>query len=87
MARTKKTLLEAVEESYTESDYEPSEVTIVIASKPNRILANLLDGTPKQFPSECEEDLKVLLANNIAADFGKEGYARGHAWRAYIRKG
>lgn len=80
------TLEEQPEETYIVSD-PISEPTVAVSKEPNRVLATLLEGRPKSFPVECKEDLQVLLEKGIAADFGSEGWARGHRWRAYIRKG
>jgi len=61
--------------------------SVTTPKQPNRVLAILLLGTPKLFPEDCNEDLQVLLKEGIAADFGAAGWARGHRWRSFVRKG
>lgn len=78
----------------TLSTYDSPEVLEVLEeaainqpSTPNRSLAIMLEGTPKIFQHSQTADLRVLQKEGIAADFGEAGWARGHKWRGYIRKG
>lgn len=49
------------------------------------VLAKRLEGTPKQFDLASTKLLQTLVRKGLAAEFGKDGYARGHAWDKYVR--
>lgn len=67
----------------------PMETKIPTNSEPTVAelqLAKELTGTPSnEFDSTSVELLKSLCAKGIAADFGKDGYARGYRWYLYAR--
>ena len=48
-------------------------------------LARQLSGSPVVFGEENQSALKRLVEEGIAADFGKEGHARGHKWRSAVK--
>ncbi len=58
-----------------------------VPKEPSLTLANQLEGHPKLFAEQDLEGLLVLQAKGISADFGEDGWARGHLWRAFVRKG
>ncbi len=60
---------------------------VEVQKEPSLALATQLEGHPKVFAEQDLEGLLVLQSKGIAADFGEDGWARGHLWRAFVRKG
>lgn len=74
------------EEAYAVESTEPTQPSSVTDPTPDELVfAKRLEGTPKQFDLASTKLLQTLVRKGLAAEFGKDGYARGHAWDKYVR--